>query len=74
MKNTKRGKITWANFFHGLIISIGSAVLSGLTTALTSGTIDVKTVGVSAAAAGLTYLGKKVAETENGLLIDETEK
>ena len=44
MKNTKRGKITWANFFHGLIISIGSAVISGFTTALTSGTVDVKTV------------------------------
>lgn len=50
--------LDWADLFKGLLVAVGGAVITSVQNALTTGSLDFKTIGEVAAASGLSYLAK----------------
>ena len=68
MKNSKFFSLNLKDVLHGLITAILGAVITGVTQSVQTGTFDVKTVGITAGVAGLSYIGKQlVTDTEGNL-------
>ena len=63
-KKSKRGKLAWRDFFHGLISTVIGAVLTSVVDGATAGHVDVKTVGIGAGIAGLSFLGTQLGKGE----------
>lgn len=66
MKKSKILRINLRDFLKGLIVSVIGAVLTSATTALQTGTADIKIIGSGAAIAGLSYIGKNLLDNSEG--------
>ena len=64
------------DFLHGLFIAIIGAVLTVVSTSLSAGslTFDYKTIGTTAAIAGLSYVSKKFLSNNQGAILTPDSK
>ena len=60
------------DFIKGLVVAIGTTLLTGLTVSLNSGALpnnhDLKVMGLASLSAGVAYLGKQFLTNSNGQL------
>ena len=70
MNNSKFFSLNVRDFLKGLLVATGTAFGTGLIAVLQNGTIpqsgDFRTMGISAAAAGVAYLVKNLFTNSNG--------
>jgi hypothetical protein len=65
------GKINWLDVLKGFIVAVGTVVLTGVYTALQSGTLptlaQLETLGLAGLGAGLAYLLKNIFSNNAGV-------
>lgn len=58
MKTSNFLSLNWTDVGKGILVAAGGALLIGLQNALTTGVFDYKAIGLTALAAGVSYLVK----------------
>lgn len=65
---SKSGKINFRQFIKGIVVSIFGAILTGLTQGLQENAIEPKTIAITGAVAGLSYIGTALSSNSKGEL------
>ncbi len=67
VKTSKKFSLTAPDWLKGLLVSVGSSIVSGLIVGLNSGHVNagtLKTAGITGLSAGLTYIAKNFATND----------